>query len=53
MGSVKVVLLAGAAIAVTSVARAADLPPVMPPPMYQAPIVEDFAGGCTCAAISA
>jgi len=43
MGSVKVVLLAGAAVLATSAVRAADLPPVMPAPIIQ-PVVEEFSG---------
>jgi opacity protein-like surface antigen len=44
MGSVKTILLAGAAVLASSMAEAADLPPVMPAPMYQPPPVEVFAG---------
>jgi opacity protein-like surface antigen len=44
MGSVKVGLLVGAAMVATSVVQAADLPAVMPPPMYQPPVIEEFGG---------
>ena len=43
MGSVKVKLLAAAAAVVSTAAGAADLAP-LPPPIYKAPVVEEFGG---------
>jgi opacity protein-like surface antigen len=44
MRSVKFFVAAGAASLLSSVAFAADMPSIMPPPAYAPPVVEDFGG---------
>jgi opacity protein-like surface antigen len=44
MRSVKSLVAAGAASLLSSVAFAADMPSIMPPPAYAPPVVEDFGG---------
>ena len=44
MRSVKFLVAAGAASLLSSAAFAADMPSIMPPPMYAPPPVEDFGG---------
>jgi opacity protein-like surface antigen len=44
MRSVKSVIAAGAASLLSSAAFAADMPSIAPPPMYGAPVIEDFGG---------
>jgi len=44
MRSVKFIIAAGAASLVSTAALAADMPMIMPPPAYSAPVVEDFGG---------
>ena len=44
MRSVKSLVAAGAASLLSSMAFAADMPMITPPPMYAPPVVEDFGG---------